>query len=111
MKRPARTRLIILAIVFLSALILPTSALADDGIIYGETVPAGTVVEHDVILVGQNVSIEGTVNGNVFILGNQVLITGKVDGSLILIAQNRSEERRVGKECRPLCRSRWSPYH
>ena len=22
-----------------------------------------------------------------------------------------SEERRVGKECRPLCRSRWSPYH
>ena len=24
---------------------------------------------------------------------------------------NRSEERRVGKECRPLCRSRWSPYH
>src|SRR5213079_3468003 len=23
----------------------------------------------------------------------------------------RSEERRVGKECRWLCRSRWSPYH
>ena len=23
----------------------------------------------------------------------------------------RSEERRVGKECLPLCRSRWSPYH
>jgi replicative DNA helicase len=23
----------------------------------------------------------------------------------------RSEERRVGKECRRLCRSRWSPYH
>ena len=23
----------------------------------------------------------------------------------------RSEERRVGKECRALCRSRWSPYH
>ena len=28
------------------------------------------------------------------------------------IAQNsRSEERRVGKECLRLCRSRWSPYH
>ena len=26
-------------------------------------------------------------------------------------AVGRSEERRVGKECRPLCRSRWSPYH
>ena len=23
----------------------------------------------------------------------------------------RSEERRVGKECAGLCRSRWSPYH
>ena len=28
---------------------------------------------------------------------------GKIDG--------RSEERRVGKECRIGCRSRWSPYH
>ena len=25
--------------------------------------------------------------------------------------QVRSEERRVGKECSELCRSRWSPYH
>ena len=25
--------------------------------------------------------------------------------------QCRSEERRVGKECLRLCRSRWSPYH
>ena len=25
--------------------------------------------------------------------------------------QVRSEERRVGKECLRLCRSRWSPYH
>ena len=24
---------------------------------------------------------------------------------------DRSEERRVGKECRIGCRSRWSPYH
>ena len=26
-------------------------------------------------------------------------------------ARARSEERRVGKECLRLCRSRWSPYH
>ena len=26
-------------------------------------------------------------------------------------ATPRSEERRVGKECLRLCRSRWSPYH
>ena len=25
--------------------------------------------------------------------------------------ERRSEERRVGKECLRLCRSRWSPYH
>ena len=28
-----------------------------------------------------------------------------------LTVGGRSEERRVGKECRLLCRSRWSPYH
>ena len=27
------------------------------------------------------------------------------------LAGERSEERRVGKECEDLCRSRWSPYH
>src|SRR3546814_2100098 len=27
------------------------------------------------------------------------------------LAQVRSEERRVGKECVSTCRSRWSPYH
>src|SRR3546814_2581506 len=26
-------------------------------------------------------------------------------------ASDRSEERRVGKECVSTCRSRWSPYH
>jgi 5'-deoxynucleotidase YfbR-like HD superfamily hydrolase len=28
-----------------------------------------------------------------------------------VVGGGRSEERRVGKECRRLCRSRWSPYH
>src|SRR3546814_2076661 len=28
-----------------------------------------------------------------------------------LVFINRSEERRVGKECVSTCRSRWSPYH
>src|SRR3546814_16431117 len=30
---------------------------------------------------------------------------------LVSLAQRRSEERRVGKECVSTCRSRWSPYH
>ena len=38
--------------------------------------------------------------------GKQLLIG--FDSGLTL---RRSEERRVGKECSLLCRSRWSPYH
>ena len=35
------------------------------------------------------------------------------DATPLMSAQRelRSEERRVGKECTVLCRSRWSPYH
>jgi rhamnogalacturonan endolyase len=43
---------------------------------------------------------DGTVDG-----------VGKVIGDANTDWRGRSEERRVGKECRRLCRSRWSPYH
>ena len=34
------------------------------------------------------------------------------DGLMVVdLAGGRSEERRVGRECGVLCRSRWSPYH
>ena len=32
-------------------------------------------------------------------------------GAVNPVYGTRSEERRVGKECRIGCRSRWSPYH
>ena len=32
-------------------------------------------------------------------------------GYFWMVTAGRSEERRVGKECLRLCRSRWSPYH
>src|SRR3546814_8629311 len=32
-------------------------------------------------------------------------------GGNAILAEGRSEERRVGKECVSTCRSRWSPYH
>ena len=40
-------------------------------------------------------------------------ITGSVETSFAIVGfvAVRSEERRVGKECALLCRSRWSPYH
>src|SRR3546814_3139994 len=37
-----------------------------------------------------------------------VLLLGEAH---ILEPKDRSEERRVGKECVSTCRSRWSPYH
>ncbi len=57
-------------------------------LVYGDTVPAGTVVDQNVMLVGQNVTVAGTVNGDVSILGNQVTINGTINGSLILLGQN-----------------------
>jgi membrane associated rhomboid family serine protease len=41
---------------------------------------------------------------------DQALLGLEVDRILEKVSR-RSEERRVGKECRRLCRSRWSPYH
>ena len=68
--------------------------------------------------------IKGSLIGNQYTIytydnfGNLVLETS---GKKIDIAgnpvkntsydENRSEERRVGKECNLSCRSRWSPYH
>jgi hypothetical protein len=80
-------RKILLITILLLSFSLPIPVQAQ-GIVYGDNVPANTVVDSDLILIGQNVSIEGTVNGNVFILGNQVQVDGQVDGSLIVIGQN-----------------------
>jgi molecular chaperone DnaK len=68
----------------------------------------------------------GTTNSCVAIMesGDAKVITnqegGRTTPSIVAISESgerlvgqiaRSEERRVGKECRRLCRSRWSPYH
>ena len=36
---------------------------------------------------------------------------GSEQTGITLHSSDRSEERRVGKECTSWCRSRWSPYH
>ena len=38
-------------------------------------------------------------------------VAGMAGMGVLIQAMVRSEERRVGKECIPPCRSRWSPYH
>ena len=39
------------------------------------------------------------------------LLTDLSGNGQVKLSSDRSEERRVGKECLRLCRSRWSPYH
>src|SRR3546814_7033965 len=43
----------------------------------------------------------------------RAMIRAGASKSVVLadVQDNRSEERRVGKECVSTCRSRWSPYH
>src|SRR3546814_15949245 len=41
----------------------------------------------------------------------QVIFSIDDEGGSGEALQDRSEERRVGKECVSTCRSRWSPYH
>src|SRR3546814_3551114 len=44
-------------------------------------------------------------------LGENYTLFFGADALAPLGAEERSEERRVGKECVSTCRSRWSPYH
>ena len=74
---------------------------------YQAGVVAGhAVIHHDLSKLGFNFA-EGLSNGAIWALIaiGYTLVYGIIE----LI--KRSEERRVGKECRLLCRSRWSPYH
>ena len=42
---------------------------------------------------------------------DKMVIPARDDVSAFVASGGRSEERRVGKECQRMCRSRWSPYH
>ena len=70
---------------------------------------------------GGSVLTTGFARGTVFSVADKVVeavkggdishffLVGGCDGAKP--GRNRSEERRVGKECASMCRSRWSPYH
>ena len=51
---------------------------------------------------GENRAVEAAQRA----ISNPLLEDSSIEG-----ARGRSEERRVGKECKSQCRSRWSPYH
>ena len=52
-----------------------------------------------------------TVTWNETVKAWQTAVQETLDAQARWLRDWRSEERRVGKECRALCRSRWSPYH
>ena len=68
---------------------------------------ASYIKRHHVALLALFFALGGTAfaAGNTLLPGNSVGTKQVINGSLQ--TNDRSEERRVGKECR----SRWSPYH
>ena len=54
---------------------------------------------------------EGVPAGPVSLLDHLLVLGPVTPSSSCTPVCTRSEERRVGKECLRLCRSRWSPYH
>ena len=75
----------------------------------------------EVTRVAREVGTEGKLGGQAEVKGvggtwkdltdNVNFMANNLTDQVRNIAQVRSEERRVGKECATLCRSRWSPYH
>jgi hypothetical protein len=59
----------------------------------------------------QNESLRVTADGETGQFSIQSLPAQKAVVKGARLNGARSEERRVGKECRIACRSRWSPYH
>ena len=65
--------------------------------------PTFTYPCHQSIITGTNPAVHGIYNNGIFDPMEEHM------GAWHWFT--RSEERRVGKECLRLCRSRWSPYH
>ena len=83
-------------------------AITEDGITL--TLPSGDVLRNWAKVAERKINTEnGSVNAPIMYTTKKVLETLFGSSNVTHIA--RSEERRVGKECSSLCRSRWSPYH
>ena len=55
-------------------------------------------------------TVTPTATGIRFLVHARALIVA-ADAAVVAVSQPRSEERRVGKECRIGCKSWWSPFH
>ena len=72
-------------------------------VVYDELVPADDLEGVEVTPLTRELSPKNPLELN--------LMRISVDGEPIDDPGRSSEERRVGKECKSQCRSRWSPYH
>lgn len=92
------TRVKLLNVLILACLMLGLTAppAYAQEIVYGDRVPAGTVVDHDIILSGDQVSIDGTVHGVVLAFGQTISVDGSVDGLLLAIGQDIELNGSVG---------------
>src|SRR3546814_10973055 len=82
-----------------------TLILAALGVGFAVGMPAGNLLETLTTGFG---SITASI-GLVIVFGTVIGVALEESGAAELIAQRRSEERRVGKECVSKCRFRWSP--
>ena len=71
----------------------------------------GRATEHGVYLQGIDPIVEGNYFGPNRVGSDGSSFKSRSANLVFRFNWVRSEERRVGKECRRLCRSRWSPYH
>ncbi|MCJ7657526.1 MAG: hypothetical protein MUO67_00090 [Anaerolineales bacterium] len=76
-------RTTLITILVLMALFSATQSARADGIIQGDTVSAGQVVDNDAVMAGEDIVVDGTIKGDLFAFGRTVTINGDVDGSLV----------------------------
>ena len=76
----------------------------------GGTVVELAVKEGDAVKQGQVVATIGDEKLALQMKSLDAQISG-LEAQFAQAQSERSEERRVGKECKSQCRSRWSPYH
>src|SRR3546814_15731700 len=85
------------------------------GHLAGVTRPAAALPQEDIL---RGLLADGRSAAQLLALGvtldrlfDRLAVETVVAAKFAVLRRNRSEERRVGKECVSPCRCRWSPYH
>jgi cytoskeletal protein CcmA (bactofilin family) len=75
-----------LGLVLLAAFWMPAS-VKGQGIISGNSIQSGQVIDKNLLLNGTDVTIDGTVNGDVLAFGRTITVNGQVNGTLVAVGQ------------------------